>query len=136
MTQQSFGKRLPSDLWEKFSAYSTKAWVYRPDVGWIFADMTPEERAILLAETPPLVVTVRVPEGSTCYAGLPEQSVTLTQFDERIGNWQFSKRVENWQWFARCSIQTGKEAPYEQWLWREDAIARAMTGAMIHVGDA
>ncbi len=40
--------------------YSTRAWAYRPNQGWVFDDLTPDELAIFRADRP-CIETVRLP---------------------------------------------------------------------------
>ena len=59
--------------------YSTRAWVYRPGEGWLFAEMTPAERAEFRSYEYGITIPrmrVRVPYGSAYTitpAGTPER---------------------------------------------------------------
>ena len=74
--------------------YSSRAWVYRPDTGWIWDELTSDELAIFRANPPPCIETVRVPIETACrlYYGNTNNQRTI----DRLSEYEI--------WFVYCTM--------------------------------
>jgi hypothetical protein len=131
--------------------YSTRAWAYRPDIGWIFDNLTPAELALFRADHPPRIETVRVPIDTGIFTSedyiegmkLWFMYCTITELHPlafalfllcKVGN----KSIEQWkniqwslepedEWTSKMIDYPLEPGLYGGWLWNDEIdVCRAL----------